>query len=277
MHNQYTNMKTGGISNKNRALLDTLNREVKNPFGILDVSRILTMPLPKARRLVAYWASRGWLTRIKRGLFITVPLGAINPAERSEDPWIVAATIFEPCYIGGWSACEHWGFTDQIFKDIVVFTSRKVRHKRNEIHGTVYIVRTIRKEKIFGIKPVWRGYTKINVSDPSRTLVDILSEPYLGGGIRNVASIVKEYFSGEDKDEAKLLDYISKLGNGTAYKRLGYLSEYLKINVPKVIEACRKNMTSGYSRLDPSLPTKGTILRRWNLYVNALTESKKND
>jgi len=277
MHNKYTNMKTGGISNKNRVLLDTLNREVKNPFGIPDASRILMMPLPKARRLVAYWASRGWLTRIKRGLFITVPLGAINPAERNEDPWVVAATIFEPCYIGGWSACEHWGFTDQIFKDIVVFTSRKVRHRRNEIHGTVYIVRTVKKDKLFGVKPVWRGQTKINISDPSRTLVDVLSGPYLGGGIRNVAGMVKEYFSGEDRDEVKLLDYILKLGNGTVYKRLGYVLEYFKINVPEIIEACRKNMTSGYSRLDPDLPTKGTISRRWNLYVNALTEDKKND
>jgi len=277
MHNEYTNIKAGGISNKNRVLLDTLNREVKNPFGIPDVSRILEISLIKARRLTAYWAARGWLTRIKRGLFMTVPLGAINPTERKEDPWIVAATIFTPCYIGGWSACEHWGLTDQIFKDIVVFTSRKVRHKRNEIHGTVYIVRSIKKEKIFGVKPVWREETKVNISDPSKTLVDILSEPYLGGGIRNVVSAVKEYFSGEDKDETKLLDYISKLGNGTAYKRLGYLLEYLKIDAPKIIKECRKNMTLGYSRLDPDLPMKKAVLRRWNLYVNALAESKKND
>lgn len=269
MHNEYTNMKMGGISNRNRVLLDTLNREAKNPFGIPDVCRILKMPLNKGRRLVSYWASRGWLTRIKKGLFITVPLGTINPAERKEDPWIVATAVFEPCYVGGWSACEHWGFTDQIFKDIVVFTARKVRHKRNEIHGTVYIVRNVKKSKLFGVKPVWRGQTKINVSDPSKTLADVLSDPYLGGGIRNVSSIVKEYFSGENKDEVKLLEYISRLGNGTIYKRLGYLLEALKINVPKMVEACRKNITLGYSRLDSSLPTKGKILRRWNLYINA--------
>jgi predicted transcriptional regulator of viral defense system len=187
----------------------------------------------------------------------------------------VATAIFEPCYIGGWSACEHWGLTDQIFADIVVFTSRKVRHKRNDIHGTVYIVRSIKNDKIFGINPVWRGQTKVNVSDPSRSIVDILSEPYLGAGIRNVASIVEEYFSGENKNELKLLNYISRLGNGTVYKRLGYLLESLKINSPKIIEVCRKEMTSGYSRLDPSLSTKGTISRRWNLYVNALIENDK--
>jgi len=270
MRREYTKiMGAAGISTHNRILLDKLNREAKGPFNVAEVSEILEIRLNRARRLVAYWASRGWLTRIKKGLFITVPLGAINPAERKEDPWIVATSVFEPCYIGGWSACEHWGLTDQIFKDIVVFTSRKVRRQKINIQDTTYIVRNISKEKIFGTKIVWREQTKVNVSDLSRTLIDILNEPYLGGGIRNVASIVKEYFTREDKDEANLLDYILRLGNRAIYKRLGYLVELLKINSPKIIEVCKKNISSGYSNLDPSLPPKGKLLRRWNLRINA--------
>lgn len=165
---------------------------------------------------------------------------------------------------------ERWGLTDQIFKDIVVFTCRKVRTQKIEIQKTTYIVRNIKKEKIFGITTLWRGQTKVNVSDPSRTLVDILSEPYLGGGIRNVASVLKEYFEGESKDEIRLLDYISKFGNRAIYKRLGYLIEVLKINSPRAFMACKKNISSGYSNLDPSLPKAGKILRRWNLRVNAV-------
>lgn len=270
MRKEYTKiMNAAGISKPNRILLDKLNREVKGPFNVSKVSEILEISLNRARRLVAYWASRGWLTRIKKGLFITVPLGAISPSERKEDPWIVATIVFEPCYIGGWSACEHLGLTDQIFKDIVVFTSRKVRRRKINIQDTTYIVRNINKEKIFGTKIVWREQTKVNVSDSSRTLVDILNEPYLGGGIRNVAGIVKEYFTREDKDEVKVLDYILKLGNRTIYKRLGYLVKLLKINSPKVIEICKKNVSSGYSNLDPSLPPKGKLLRKWNLRINA--------
>jgi predicted transcriptional regulator of viral defense system len=202
----------------------------------------------------------------------SVPLGAINPAERKEDPWIVAATVFKPCYIGGWSACEHWGLTEQIFNDIVVFSSHKVRHTRNRVQGTVYIVRNIRNENIFGVKPVWRAQTKVNVSDPSRTIADILSVPYLGGGIRNVASILKEYFSGDEKNEKELLSYLAKLKNGTIYKRLGFLLESLKVGSPALIEMCKKNITLGYSRLDPSLPKKGSIVNRWNLIINSAVE-----
>jgi len=269
MHSEYTNISSEGISRRNRLLLDLLNREAKGPFTILEASRILKIDIAKSRRIVSYWASRGWLVRVRRGLYATVPLGAISPAERREDPWVIANMVFEPCYIGGWSACEHWGLADQIFRDIVVFTSSKIRRRKNEIQGTVYIVRHIEKDKIFGIKPVWRGQHKILVSDPSRTLVDILNEPYLGGGIRNVADILIEYYDREDKDENKLLDYAIKMKNGAIFKRLGYLIESLGINSPRVIEVCKNNITSGYSLLDPSLPPKSKIVRRWNLRINA--------
>jgi len=269
MRKEYNKTNAAGISKRNRELLDKLNRQVKAPFNISEVCNILEISSDRARRLMAYWVARGWLTRIKKGLFITVPLGAVNPAERKEDPWIVATTVFAPCYIGGWSACEHWGLTDQIFRDIVVFSSHKTRKQKVAIQGTTYIVRNIKKEKNFGTKIVWREQTKVNVSNPSRTLVDILNEPYIGGGIRNAAIILDEYFNGENKDESKLLDYILKLGNRTVYKRLGYLIELLKINSPKVIEICKKNLSSGYSNLDPSLPHKGKIMRRWNLHINA--------
>ena len=268
MNNKY-NKQPGGISRKNRALLDTLNRQIKPLFTIPDVAAILKIDADKARRLATYWASRGWLSRIKNGLYTTVSLGDINPAERKEDPWIVASNIFQPCYIGGWSACEYWGLTDQIFKDIVIFTSRKVRREKIVIQDTIYIVKNIKEEKLFGTKPIWKNQVKINVSDPSRTLVDILNEPYLGGGIRNTSEIAREYFESENKDETTLFDYIQRFGNRTVYKRLGYLLEFFKIASPNLLEVCKRSISSGYSNLDPGLPSKGKILRRWNLRINA--------
>jgi predicted transcriptional regulator of viral defense system len=270
MRKEYNkNATIAGISKRNRGFLDKLNRETKGPFSIGEAAKILDIKVDKTRRLIAYWVARGWLTRIKKGLFMTVPLGAVSPSNRRGDPWIVATIVFKPCYIGGWSACEHWGLTEQIFKDIVVFSTRKPQRKKLEIQGTTYIVKNIKKEKLFGAKTVWREQTRINVSDPSRTVVDILNEPYLGGGIRNASNILKEYFEGDNKDEFKLLDYIGKMKNKTIYKRLGYLVETLKIDAPEVIASCKKKMSSGYSNLDPSLPSKGKFLRKWNLRINA--------
>lgn len=260
----------GGISLKNRVLLGEINRKAKGPFSINEFAGMLGMPLKRAKRLVLHWVSMGWLTRIKKGLYSTVPLEAVHPGERREDPWIVAARVFSPCYIGGWSACEHWGFTEQIFRDVVVFSGKDIRKRRQVIQGTIYIVKGIKKSKIFGTKPIWRGQVKVLVSDPRRTIVDLLDEPALGGGIRHIALMVKEYFSGEERNDKELFEYIKRNNNRAVYKRLGYLIETLKIDAPELLNACKINKSSGFTNLDPSLPIKGKIIRKWNLRVNAL-------
>ena len=278
MQDEYTNSKIpGGISKNNRRLLDLLNRKEKEPFKISDAVEILGISYHKVSRLLAYWASRGWLTRVRKGLYITVPLGTIGPAERKEDPWIIAAQIFEPCYIGGWSACEHWGLTEQIFKDIVVFTSHIVRKRKTPIQNTLYIIKVVQKEKLFGTNIVWRQQTKVRVSDPTRTLIDILDDPSIGGGMRHIAEVVRQYFEGEYRDEAKLLKYMKRLNNRTVYKRLGYVIETLNLKCPHIIETCRLNLSKGYSTFDPTVSAKGRFLRRWNLRVNVTIESENRN
>ena len=269
MQDKYTNPKTpGGILKNNRKLLDLLNREQKGPFKISDAVHILGMTYSRTSRLLAYWASRGWLTRVYKGLYIIVPLGTLKPYERREDPWIITAQMFTPGYIGGWSACEHWGLTDQIFKDILIFTSRPVRKRRIVIQDTLYIVKVVQKEKMFGMNTIWRQQTKVRVSDPTRTLIDILDDPSIGGGMRHIAEIVNQYFEGEYKDEKKLLAYIKELNNRAIYKRLGYIIETLNLKFPNTVEFCRSNMSKGYSTFDPATSIKGHFLRRWNLRVN---------
>lgn len=261
-------VNVGGISEKYRRLLDNLNRSISGPFSANDASKILDLPLESTRRLLGYWAKKGWLSRIRRGFYVTVPLGTLIPQEFKEDPWVVALRILPECYIGGWSAAEYWNFTDQIFKDIVIFTSHKFREKKMQIQGTIFILNLINKKMMFGLKRVWRKNFKVSISDPARTIVDILNIPSIGGGIRHVSEITKNYFDSEHKNEDLLIDYAEKLDNKTIYKRLGYIIEILKIDAPLAHKTCRENISKGYSILDPDVNVKGKILRKWNLRIN---------
>ena len=269
MRPEYTiKQQVGGITEDNRRLLSKLHREMTGPFAVSAATKVLGISQSKTARLLAYWASRGWLSRIRRGLYITVPLEAQHPSERREDPWIVAATLFKPAYIGGWSACEQWGLTEQIFSEIVVFTARRVRTRRQQVQDTKFVLRFVPEDRLFGTANVWRQQTKIQVSNPSRTVADILSEPAIGGGIRHVAQVVKEYFSGEHRDDEKLIRYMLRLKNRTIYKRLGYILDNFQINAPETLKYCVSNISTGYSKLDPSVKTKGKLVRRWKLEIN---------
>jgi predicted transcriptional regulator of viral defense system len=219
--------------------------------------------------LLAHWASRGWLSRIRRGMYITVPLDAVNPGEWRKDPWIIASTLFSPCYIGGWSAAEYWGLTEQIFADIIVFTSSRERRRCQVIKGTTYLLATTSDERMFGLSSVWRDTVRIHASSPARTVIDILDKPKLGGGIKHVAHITGEFFTGEHRDDKTLMEYAQRVGNKTVCKRLGYIVETLKIDATDVVSFCRHHISTGYSKLDPGITRKGRLLRRWKLEVNA--------
>ena len=260
-----------GISTRNRQLLALLNQEFDGPFSVRDAALTLEgHTIRGAHRLLAYLTERGWLVRVRRGYYTTVPLDAVVPTEWREDPWLIASKVYGPsCYIGGWTACEYWNLTDQLFNATVLFTTRKVRNTVTDVQGSPLRIKHTMHDKLFGTQSAWRGRSKVSISDPSRTLIDILDAPELGGGIRHTAEVLEAYFSSEHLDEDLLLEYAGRLGNRTVFKRLGYLLEALGIEALELVRACREEMSSGISLLDPSLPNRGSAKRCWNLRLNA--------
>ena len=257
-----------GISDKYRTILDEMHRAFSGPFSGPEVAARLHLPSDKTAFLMSYFVRKGWLSRIRRGLYILVPLGTVNPGEYKEHPWVVANRVFDPCYIGGWSAAEHWEYTDQIFNSIVVFTSRRFRNKKMLIQGTEYILRFVGNQYLGKAKNVWLENQKIQVSDPIQTVVDILDNPSLGGGIRLVAEILKSYFESEHRNDDVMADYIDTKRNKSIYKRLGYLIDAMNIDADNLRNKCLERISAGYSLLDPAIVPKGAFVRKWNLRAN---------
>lgn len=261
-------MSTGGLSSENRGFVERLHRAFSKPFTADDAARALDLDPDRSRRLVRYLADRGWLDRVRRGLYLPVPLDAYRSGEAHQDPWIVAKVVFEPSYMAGWSAAEHWDLTEQIFRDVLVVTGQRPRDRTPTIGGTKFILHSLDPSKHFGLVPVWRGSQRIDVTDPSRTLIDLMANPTWGGGIRQVAEMVTEYFEGDHRDESLLVEYGDRLGIGAVFKRLGFLIEELGIDAPELVERCLARRTSGVNDLDPSIDAKGSTASRWGIREN---------
>ena len=260
--------RPAGISPSHRHAVEALHR-AGGPFTVADAAKILDREVVGTRRLLAYLARRGWLARVRRGMYIPVPLEANLSGQWSADPWVAASVAFAPCYIGGWTALEHWGLTEQLFRTVVVISASPVRERAQDLQGIPVQIKVVASRKMFGAVPVWRDQHKVDVSDPSRTLIDVLDDPSIGGGMNHVAGAVAEYFGSEQhrKDEL-LIDYGDRLGNKAVFKRLGYLIETLRVDAPLLVEACKARRSAGISVLDPAVKSKGRILRRWGLRVN---------
>jgi predicted transcriptional regulator of viral defense system len=262
------NARTAGINRENRALLEQLHREMPGAFDVDRASKALGVEPARARKLLAYLARRGWLSRIRRGLYVAVPLDARRPGEWIADPWVVAERTFAPCYIGGWTACQHWGLTEQVFRTVLVVTAKKVRSRDQAMQGTRYHLAVRSENKFFGMRMVWRDQVRVQVSDPTRTIVDVLDDPTLGGGMRNVADVIHEYLSSEHRSDDQLVEFGDRLGNRAVFKRLGFVLEHLGIEAPNLVAACKDRRSAGLVALDPSVRTSGRIVRRWSIRAN---------
>jgi predicted transcriptional regulator of viral defense system len=255
-----------GMGKLDRERMTAILRGAHHTINIPEAADILHTSKEKAAKLLAYWASKGWFSRIQRGTYIPVPIESLTTDIALEDPWIIAEKLYQPCYIGGWSAAEYWGFTEQIFRTITVFTVKKPRERHPEISGTDFLLKTISERAMYGLKTVWRGQIKVLVSDPTRTILDFLIEPKTGGGIRHVIDMFINYLKSEHKNLDLLLEYAQKLNNGAIFKRLGFLLERYAPEEKKVIENCKKYLTTGNIKLDPSLESE-RLITRWRLWI----------
>jgi len=265
-----------GLNPENRERLMLLHRRLPGPFTAKDAAAVLAVSRDEAARIAGYLASKGWLSRVRRGLFIVVPLEADVPEAWRADPWLVAARVFAPCYIGGWSACEHWSLTEQLFRSVLVVSAVSQRGAHMTLQGTEFRVATRKLDALFGVRKVWRGREPVDVSDPTKTIVDVLDNPSIGGGIRNVADVVDVYLSGDLRDDELLVSYADRLGNRTVFKRLGYLLERLEIDAPDLVETCLSRRSAGIAKLDPSIRSGGRITKRWGLRINAQIQAAAN-
>jgi len=262
-----------GINRENRVLLEQLHREMAGSFDVNSASDTLGLDAHRTRKLLAYLARRGWLSRVRRGLYVAVPLASDRPGEWMEDPWVVAEQTFSPCYIGGWTACQHWGMTKEVCPTILVVTAKRVRDRDRAIQGTQYHLTVRAETKLFGTTMIPRDQASVRVSDPTRTIVDLLDDPSLGGGMGAVASIAREYMGGGSRDDPLLIEYGDRLGNRAVFKRLGFILEDLGIEAPELLKSSLERRSAGLVALDPSEQTKGRIVRRWGIRANVVLGS----
>lgn len=221
---------------------------------------------------------RGWLLRAKRGLYLILPLEA-EPGKPMvvEDPWVLAREAFFPCYIGGWSAAEHWGLTEQLFRSTLVVTSANIRSRSLQLLGHDFRPFWVPSKRIAGASLVWRGSERVPVSDRERTIVDCLRSPELCGGIRHLSDILKEYGNSPERNFTKLAAAAKESGNGAVWKRLGYLAELIWPEQQDLLGEAKAHLTAGNARLDPAVRNTGRLNRGWRLWVNVAVSSSKNE
>jgi predicted transcriptional regulator of viral defense system len=245
---------------------------------VADAAKVLGVSTHDAAVRLGRYERAGWLARARRGLYLVLPIEA-KPGSPTvaEDPWVLAAALFAPCYIGGWTAAEHWGLTEQLFRStFVVSAAPRRRQRENRLSTDFHIVR-VRPERLEETVVVWRGSQRVAASDRERTIIDALVHPHWVGGVRHLVEIMTTYRESKQFDARTLLAQAEKHGTGSAFKRLGLLAELLWPGEKAVVDFAYRHRSKGAIRLDPSVKGRGKLSKRWGLWVNVAIDGAGRD
>ncbi len=254
--------------------LAALLRRTSGTIRVDDAMDALDLERPHAAKLLAGWHKQGVIRRISQGLYVPIQPTALGQTQVLDDPWVLVPELYEPGYIGGWSALEYWELTEQLFRSICVLTTKRTPYGKTKHQGVDFFIKYLPEKKRFGTKTVWRDNVKVLVSDRHKTLLDIIDDPYLGAGLQHTMDCLSEYKKIVDKEDGltQLLNYAIQINNGALFKKLGFLSEELGFE-QSFVDKCASRLTMGYAYLDKN-SQNNKLVTKWRLWV---PRDMKND
>ncbi|MFT4923340.1 MAG: putative transcriptional regulator of viral defense system [Haloarculaceae archaeon] len=253
-----------GLSTRESRLLARLAGAGHQIISVDDIETTLEVPPNTAREIASRLTEKGWLDRLFPGTYLIIPLTAGEEAVYTTHEYLIATHVAEPMYIGYYTALSHHGLTEQVPRTVYVVTP--TRGQSREIHGVPYRVTTVTERKFFGFEPTSIEGTSVQVSDLEKTLVDCADHPEFCGGLRELATAMRTADErGCEWDTVG--EYLERLDNGAATKRIVYLADQLGIDLP-AREELVASFTSGYSPLDPTRPDTGSTNSTYHLRIN---------
>lgn len=255
-------------------LITELYENSKPVFMLNDASRLTGLSGQSLQNMLYRLTKKGILTRLKSGLYTTVPFELGHIEDYMPNPYLVARAMAQQqlkgnednYYISYASAMDIHQMVTQPQFMVYITTTRQVK-THPVVRGTEYRFVTAQKKHFFGFKQIWINKSqRVYVSDLEKTVIDGLKMPEYCGGISEVA---KGFWMKRDKMKvAKLIDYAERLNVGAVYRRLGFLLEIYDAATTDELERLQRHLTKTYTAFDPTLPKEGRHLSRWRLHLN---------
>ena len=262
-------MGSRSLSSTEARVVLGLEADGRETVGLPEIRRRARVSPGFARKLAHDLARKGWLQRVRRGLYLVHP-GRRGPESTPElDPFRIGSHLASPYYFGYATAAELLGLLPQLGHVYYVVTPTRTQ---SPAAGPVQfrVVRSAPKF-MFGTMALRRRGRTIRVSNIERTLLDCLRRPELAGGVPGVAQMVA---SAKSRLRWELLSaYARRLGSRSLTWRLGYLAEMVRPDIPVPVDWVRRALprpTDSFVSLGPprEFGRRGPHERRWHLIVN---------
>ena len=232
-----------------------------------EVMHLCALPANQVSQRMAALRKGAKLFSPARGLWVPIPpeyraWGASDPMRYIDDMMEHLGTA----YLVGWlSAAEHHGASHHAAQVFQVATGKTVRPRsfgrsRLEFYSRAYVGVATQSAELL-------RRTGVRVASPGTTMLMLVADPGICGGMSNVANLVVELAEGHLDFEAEAVAD-APLFPDAAARRLGWLLDEFGAGVPAGLAGYCSSLASGPSFLSPLSARAGKLDAKWRTVVN---------
>ncbi|HTT45989.1 MAG TPA: type IV toxin-antitoxin system AbiEi family antitoxin [Thermoplasmata archaeon] len=217
-------MESRSLSKTQAKVILSLEAENQDLVTLAELQKRAGVSAVFARKLSHDLVRRGWLQRVRRGVYLLNPSRHGPDALPDTDPLRVGRRLVEPYYFGYATAAELHGLFPQASRVYYIVTPQRYTSAGGAT-SQFHVVRTARS-RFFGTLTLVRRGEPLVVSDPERTLVDCLDRPEFSGGLAGVAQMFA--LAKPRLNWRRFGGYLDRFGHRSLDLRAGYLMERVR-------------------------------------------------
>ncbi|MBN1288391.1 MAG: hypothetical protein JXA49_01990 [Actinobacteria bacterium] len=205
-------------------ILEKIISNLGNIVYIEDINKLFEQDysLQEIRRQISLLTKRGWLVRIKRGIFAVASLESHGFAGVS--PLAVSQILVPESYVSFEFAFSHYGLFDQLPSKLTATTS--IKPKKFTFQNLEYEYRKIKPELYFGYVEIAESGRTANIAELEKVFLDFL---YFRIDTYSIDLLLEKVNEGKDDLDLKKLFKYAKKYPVSVKRRLGYLLDLADI------------------------------------------------
>jgi predicted transcriptional regulator of viral defense system len=225
-----------------------------------------------ARYLAHSLVKKGWLERLRPGVYQLVPAERGPEGVGDTNPLAAGAALVSPYFFSFGTACTHHGLTEQLFSE--VYLACQQRRPPKILRGMRYVLIYVRENRFFGFNEVAVLGVPVQMATTERALLDAIDRPKYAGGIGEVSHIASRAIDRISWDV--LLEIAERWRSSALVQRLGYLLDLHQADMPTEARGTLLRLVLPRSKIQfgprRRWGTSGRLVQPWNVIENVPRE-----
>jgi len=195
---------------------------------LAELRQTLSASESYARFFAHKLVQKGWLERLRPGLFRLVPATRGREGVADANPLAAGAVLVSPYFFSFGTACTYHGLTEQVFAE--VYIACRERRRPVVVRDKRYVFVQVPMERVFGFTEQTVLGERVQMATLERALLDALDRPQHAGGLGEVSRIVSR--AAHRLSWPMLLGLAERWQAAAVLQRLGYLLDLHRANMP---------------------------------------------